>query len=146
MSKLVNISTFRSLANLPLSPERAQAMTWTEAAQHSLRKWELILELTDGDRADQNLLDHLPAFMGASTCALCQKAVDDEGKPSDCRQCPLELAGHGCEHLNSPWEQARYQRHYRPMIHALRQAVVEARILDCPEISFTELLAKEGAD
>ena len=150
MPDLITLDTFKALAGLPL-PDDVHTWTWERAAHHSLRKWELLSEYFDAERFDDSthaLIRSNYTFSGS--CALCQRSNDEEGRV-DCSVCPLELCGFGCNHSDSPWEKARQIHSYRPMVHALRQAVIEARKLDNPDLapttpSVTELLTKEGAD
>ena len=150
MTNLITIDTFKALAGLPL-PDDVHTWTWEQAAHHSLRKWELISEFVDADRFDDWTYDAIrERYMGYASCALCRRA-EDEYERARCGDCPLELAGYGCHDEDSPWYTAINNHSYRPMVHALRQAVVEAHKLDhldpAPATpSVTELLTKEGAD
>lgn len=150
MPDLITLDTFRALADLPL-PDDVHTWTWERAARHSLRKWELLSEYFAADRFDDSTYDAILArYTHADSCALCRRSEHEEGY-IDCTRCPLQKAGYGCDNEESPWFVARIRRSYRPMVYALRQAVVEAHKLDHPDLaaatpSVTELLAKEGAD
>ena len=150
MTNLITIDTFKALAGLPL-PDDVHTWTWEQAAHHSLRKWELISEFVDADRFADEAYDIIrERYMCYASCALCHKSQDEIGDIY-CTRCPLAQIGYGCDEEESPWFIARERHSYRPMVHALRQAVVEAHKLDhldpAPATpSVTELLTKEGAD
>ena len=145
MTNLITIDTFKALAGLPL-PDDVHTWTWEQAAHHSLRKWELISEFVDADRFDDATLRKLyEYYMDSESCALCHRSGQGDGM-ADCNLCPLQKAGYACDEEESPWFRATEHRSYRPMVHALRQAVIQARLLDHPELSVSEMLAKEGAD
>lgn len=147
---LITLDTFKALADLPL-PDDVHTWTWERAARHSLRKWELISEYYDADRFDEYTHETIrERYMCSVSCALCHRSEHDYGF-IDCTRCPLQKAGYGCDEDESPWFAASERHAYRPMVHALRQAVVEAHKLDHPypapaTPSVTELLTKEGAD
>lgn len=83
----------------PISAEKAAELSWKEAVQHSLRKWEGFLpenleahqvfirkpESRNGEYLlklmEPGSKSYLP--ISSTTCSLCQKAVDD------CRRCPI---------------------------------------------------------
>ena len=150
MPDLITLDTFKALSGLPL-PDDVHTWTWERAARHSLRKWELISDLYDADRFDDKTYKIIRvAYMSASSCALCLHTEDEDGY-IDCTLCPLQKAGYGCDVDESPWFMAKNHHSYRPVVHALRQAVVQAQLLDHPSLaaatpSVTELLTKEGAD
>lgn len=150
MPDLITLDTFKALADLPL-PDDVHTWTWEQAARHSLRKWELISELRDTEQLGLEAYRQIRSrYIWADYCALCERSRDEETK-IDCSVCPLEQCGYGCNSAASPWEHAVRHHSYRPMVHALRKAVVQAQLLDCPGLaattpSVTELLTKEGAD
>ncbi len=151
MSDLITLDTFKALAGLPLLDD-VHTWTWEQAARHSLRKWELISDFVDADRFDYGTLQKIHGYyMDSESCALCRRSEEGAGGIADCDLCPLQKAGYGCDEEESPWFMATEHRSYRPMVHALRQAVVQARKLDNPDLapttpSVTELLTKEGTD
>lgn len=150
MPDLITLDTFKALSGLPL-PDDVHTWTWERAARHGLHKWELISEFVDAERFTDEAYDAIrECYMCSVSCALCRRSEDEAGE-TDCTVCPLQKAGYGCDEEESPWFVAVSRHSYRPMIHALRQAVVEAHKLDHPDPaqatpSVTELLTKEGAD
>lgn len=106
-------------------PIEAKEVSKEDALAHSLRKWEGLRPkalkrhgMLFGHRRLYEVGGPECLSIDADSCALC---VHHRG--NHCEECPLEVAGQGCEHNSSPWKRFAVKGKIKPMISLLEKLV-----------------------
>ncbi len=117
---------FNKQAKLPISSERAAAMTWKEAIEHSLNKWKIADQFkTDVYGGTLDFEDGSITF-GMKNCALCVKAMADSNGRIMCDVCPLKNYTKSCSgNEDQPWGIFIDTGNMKPMISALETCLRE---------------------
>jgi hypothetical protein len=87
--------------------EKAKEWTDKQCFEHTLTKYQGLIDKNlkkHGVTLNRGMLGTDPekVFIGTNTCSLCIKYYEGMGNDNedypreDCRQCPLDKAGHGC--------------------------------------------------
>lgn len=114
-----------------------ESMTWTDALELAIAKWELIVQAHE-ETPQGPLLG-----VNHSTCALC----DLEGRTNACRGCPVrEATGGNC--METPYSDYIFALTPDQALDAAKAEVrflkslrVDARLLDCIHPPVSKILA-----
>lgn len=126
----MTLKEFMEKADLPISSNRAAAMTWKQAIQHSLNKWKLGDEhKAETYEAIVYINENESIIFGMMNCALCVKSMketEDSKYKLMCDVCPLKNYTKSCSgNDDQPWGIFVDTGNMKPMISALETCLKE---------------------
>lgn len=117
-------------------PTPASKVTKKKALEHSIKKWEGLLEenkarhkvvVKNGDVFGQSGRQAIK--IDSSTCALCHHYLEDSDIENQCRKCPGAIANGRacCRGVRSPYAMFYETYNAKPMLFWLMKAKYEAK-------------------